>query len=95
MSPKPRGKQVVAIGILPPDVKVRSAWDIPQQLESVEVYARNLTMDQAQGFVRTFNKRALEERLPERKWAILCKHTRARRHGEHPDAIRARKAGAL
>jgi hypothetical protein len=95
MAPAHRGKQVVCIGTLPPDEKVRSPWDIPPRLLEVEVFARNLTMEWAQGFVRVFNKHQLENRLPDRKWAFVVKHARSLRFGEHPIAALRREGGAL
>ncbi|MCX7429202.1 MAG: hypothetical protein NTW96_26695 [Planctomycetia bacterium] len=95
MAPAPRGKQVVCIGTLPPDEKVRSPWDIPPRLLEVEVFDRNLTMEWAQGFVRVFNKHQLEHRLPDRKWAFVVKHARSLRFGEHPIAAQRREGGAL
>jgi hypothetical protein len=89
-----QGRQAVFIGVLPEGFKPQRPWDIPPGFASVELYAKNLPNHHAAGFVRTHNKKQLAEGLPGRRWAFWMKHVKCRRSGEHPDARRARKAGA-
>jgi len=84
-----RGRQAVYIGILPTGFKPQRPWDIPPSLSELTLFEKNLPMCQAQGYCRVFNKRSMLERS--RRWAIVSKHLKANRHGEHPDARRARK----
>ncbi|MCX7429021.1 MAG: hypothetical protein NTW96_25765 [Planctomycetia bacterium] len=95
MAPSNTGRQAVYIGTLPETFKPQRVWDVPPSLTSVELYAKNLSMEQAAGFARTFNKAQMELPPPGRRWALVVKHLKTRGHGEHPDAIRARKGGAL
>ena len=85
------GKQAVYIGTVPTDWKPCSFWSVPPSFDAVELYEKNLQMWQATGFARTFNKRQLQNRMPDRKWAFVARHLRARRHGEHPNVIAKRK----
>ena len=89
MAPK-HGRQVVMIGVLPEDWKPQRPWDIPPKLTALEVFVKNVSPTHAAGFTRAFNKRQLDNGLPERKWALYVRHTKYRRCGEHPDATRKR-----
>ena len=76
---------------VPADWKPQRPWDVPPRFESGELHTKNLPMYQASGFCRVFNKRQLQENMPQRKWAIVSKHLKARNAGEHPDARAKRK----
>lgn len=67
-------KQAVMIGTLPEGFKPQRPWDIPPAIDSCEVFAKNLTMTQALGFIRVFNKRQIETGLTDRKWAMAIRH---------------------
>ncbi len=85
-----KGRQAVYLGIVPADWKPCSFWSVPPSFTGVELYEKNLPMWQALGYARTFNKSQIQNRLPGRKWAIVSRHLRARRYGEHPDAVAKR-----
>ena len=94
MSSRRKGKQAVYIGTVPPDWKPCSFGSVPPSFTDVELFEKNLQMWQATGYARTFNKSQLQNRLPGRKWAIVARHLRTRRIGEHPDAIKRRQEQA-
>jgi len=87
MAPRYRGRQAVYLVTVPGDWKPSSPWSVPPSFASGELYAGNLPMYQAQGFARTFNKRQIQARMPDGKWAIVSRHLKARRHGLHPLAV--------
>ena len=60
-------KQAVFVGTTPTDFRPQRPWDVPPALEALELHAKNLSMTQALGFARVFNKRALENRMADRK----------------------------
>jgi hypothetical protein len=72
---KLRGANAVLIVVLPEGFVPRSVWDLPPMFSHAEVYARRIPLYMAQGFAWTFNKHALQERIPGRKWALAvnCK----------------------
>ena len=92
MFPHYRGKQAVFVGVPPNDWAASSFWAVPPSLSDLVCYERNLSMQTALGFCRTFNKRELQNGKGKRKWAIVSRHLKAKRPGEHPDAIAKRRA---
>ena len=90
-----RAKQAVYIVTAPPDYKPQRPWDVLPSFLSGELYAKNLTMNAAHGIARTFNALALRDHCHgkwDRRWAIVSKHLKSRRHGRHPLAA---KGGGL
>jgi hypothetical protein len=53
-------------------------WDLPESIAGAELYAKNLLLTAAQEFCRVFNKRQMQLRMSERRWALAIKHTRCR-----------------
>ncbi len=92
MSPRYRGRQAVFIGTPPDDWSPTSFWSVPPSLVDLVCYERNVSMLSALGFARTHNKRELQIDKAHRKWAIVSRHLRARRPGEHPDSVAKRRA---
>ncbi len=91
MSPRYKGRQAIFIGTPPADWGPSSFWSVPPRLDYVECFQKNLHMWEALGFVRRFNE--AERNMPKgaRKWAIVSRHLKARRTGEHPQARERRR----
>ena len=91
MSPRFKGRQAIYIGTPPVDWSPTSLWSVPPSLDSVVCYQKNLPMSQALAYARTFNKTEKEKPKGARRWAIVSRHLRASRPGEHPEAKALRR----
>jgi hypothetical protein len=92
----PRWKQAVFIVTTPPDFKPQRPWDVPPSFAVGTLYAKNLSIREAVGFARTFNKRAVQARERhqwDHRWAILSKHLRPHRRWQQAQT-ESEKGGA-
>ncbi len=93
MSPRHRGRQAIYLVVVPADFRPCSFWTVPDSFTDAVIVAKNLHMWEALGYARSHNRRAVQNRVPGRKWAIVARHIKSRRTGEHPDAVAKRRAG--
>ena len=77
-----RGKQAVYVATLPDAYRPQRPWDVPPSFSQAELRAKNLTMSEAHGFARAFNKAQLAGGLVDRRWAFVLKHLKSQRHNE-------------
>jgi hypothetical protein len=71
----------VMIVRVPEDFEPQRPWTLPPNFSDGELYAKNLTHTCAQGFANTFNKRQLEDGIPDRRWAIAIISSRKAGNG--------------
>ena len=74
MSDRRRRRQAVLLVTVADATILQRPWDIPDSIVRGQVYVKNLSLVDAQGFVRTYNKRALETRVPDNLWALVLRH---------------------
>jgi hypothetical protein len=80
-------RNAVYLITVPDDFRPQRPWELPPGIVAGELYAKNLAMAHALGFVRCFNKRQMDLGLPDRRWAIAIHHARFRWDGPEPGPI--------
>jgi hypothetical protein len=73
---KGKARNAVYVVTVPESFRPERPWTFPDQISAGELYAKNLAMVHALGFVRTFNKRQLALNFAEHRWAIVVKQTK-------------------
>ncbi len=76
MADRKRSFASVMIIQLPEDFKPQRPWNMPPSFSGGELYATQLTHSGATRFANTFNKRQLQDGLPDRRWAIAVMSVR-------------------
>jgi len=79
MSDRRRRRFAVYLVTIAAGPKPQRPWSLPEVLTEGTLYAKNLLLVDAAGFVRTFNKRQLETGLTDGRWAVVarCPHYRS------------------
>ena len=91
------GRQAVYIVLVGGDFVPQRPWDFPPAFTSGELYVKNVSMDHAHGFVRSYNKRAVQQREQgtwDRKWALAVKHVRCVQQGKYPRSAKVEGGAA-
>ncbi len=95
MSDRRRRRTAVYLAEVTADFKPQRPWDLPRTVTRLTLYAANLSLTDAQGFVRTHNRRALQLGAADGLWAIAVRNVKYRSDGrgdrgaagEAPEAI--------